>query len=118
MYDNIKEDSATTAVNIKLIIELLKNYIFCLVNIWENKESCENHYRCATSLYLLYILSQAFDIFIYRGISALGRDIEGVDCLNDKYKRFIFHLMDTVQLNFSQRFIQKWQCTHQHIILL
>ena len=81
-----------------------KIFVFGLITIWENTDSCAKHYIGATPLYLFYIFSQAFGIFIYRGISVLGHDIEFVDGLNDTKKRFIFHLIATVKLTGIQRF--------------
>ena len=40
--------------------------------MWENIDGCAEHYICGSSLYLLSILPQAFNIIIDRGISAPG----------------------------------------------
>ena len=72
--------------------------------IWENKYVCADYYRYATDLCLLSILSQSYDIFIDRGIIALGHGREVVDGLNAKEKWFIFHLMANVQLHVSKQF--------------
>ena len=72
--------------------------------IWENTYSCADHYICDTSLYLLSILSQSFNIIINRGISAPGHVIEVVDGLNYTDKRFILHLISTFQLTDSKQF--------------
>ena len=69
--DNIKQDSATTAEHIKRIAYLLKirkNIFYGLSNIWENTDGCAENYRCDTALYLLSILSQAFNITIDCGL--------------------------------------------------
>ena len=79
---------------------------FCgLSNIWENEDGCAERYRCTTVLDLFYILPQAFDIVIERGISSLGHGKEFLHGLNDKDKRFILHLMSTVILPDSQHFV-------------
>ena len=75
-----------------------------LSNIWENEDGCVERYRCTTVLDLFYILPQAFDIVIERGISSLSHGKEFVHGLNDKYKKFILHLMSTVILTDSQHF--------------
>ena len=69
-----------------------------LSEIWENTYACAEHYRCATALYLMSMLSQAFSVIIDRGISAPGHVTEVVYGLNSIYKRFIFQLMSKVQL--------------------
>ena len=65
---------------------------------------CDDYYKCATDLILLSILSQSYNIIIYRVISAPGHGIEVVDVLNSTDKRFIFRMMDTVQIPGSKRF--------------
>ena len=47
---------------------------------------------------------QAFNIIIDHGISSPGHDRKIVYGLNDTYKRFILHLMSTVQLPDIERF--------------
>ena len=92
----------------KKIIELLNLFLVAgLSTVWENKDSCANNYRCVTTLYLLSILLQLFNIIIYHGISASGNDIDIVYGLNCTEKRFISHLMATVQLPGSERFDTK-----------
>ena len=59
---------------------------------------CAEHYRCATALYLMSVLSQAFSVVIDRGISAPGHNRYVVYGLNTIEKRFLFQLMSTVQL--------------------
>ena len=43
-----------------------------MINIWENTDDYTEHHRCATGLYLLSILLQAFNIIIDHGISEPG----------------------------------------------
>ena len=66
-----------------------------LSTIWENTDSCAEHYRCATALYLM---SRAFSVIIDRGISASVHGGELLDFLNAIDKRFTFQLMSNVQL--------------------
>ena len=72
--------------------------------IWDNRYVYAEHYRCDTALYLLSILSQDFNKNIYRGISATGYGREFVDGMNTTDTRFIFHLMDKVELPGNQSF--------------
>ena len=110
MSDNLKHDAATIATHRKQIMELLEKRGFLVSSIskiWENIDSCAEHYGCATVLYLLSILLQSFNIIIYRGISAQGHGREVVDSLNSMEKRFVFHLVATVQLTGSEQFDKK-----------
>ena len=66
--------------------------------IWENTDVCAEHYICATSLYLMSMLSQAFSVIIDLGISAPGHNRELVDGLNRIDKMFLLQLMSYVQL--------------------
>ena len=107
LSDNIKQYAATTAAHGEHIIDLLKNrqLVFSdLSNIRENKCECAEHYRFSTSLYVLSIFFQAFNITIDCGISAPVHGREVVDGLNSTYRRFIFHLTTTVKLTGSQSF--------------
>ena len=71
---------------------------------WENTDVCDDHNRCATSLYLFLILSQSFHIIIYCGISAPGHGREVVDGLIATDKIFIFHPVSTFQIPGSKLF--------------
>ena len=42
------------------------------ITIWENRYIFDDHYICATALYVFSLLCQYFNINIYRGISAPG----------------------------------------------
>ena len=99
--DDIKQDSDTNISHSKIIIELLKHRNIMtntLSTIWENIDACAEHDIYAPELYLMSMLSQAFSVIIYRGISAPGYVREVVDGVNAIYKSFIFQLMSTVQL--------------------
>ena len=69
-----------------------------LNKIWENTYGCAEHYRCATVLYLMSMLSQAFSVIIDCGISALGHGREVLDRINVIDKSVLFQLISTVQL--------------------
>ena len=74
-FDDRKQDSATNIAHNKQILTLLKqcNIMFAMLSkIWGNTDGCDEHYICATELYLMSMLSQAFSVNIDRGISALG----------------------------------------------
>ena len=101
LSDDRKQDSATTTAHRKIIIKLLKQrniMLNTLSTIWENTDGCADHYRCATALYLMSMLSQAFFVIIDYGISVPGHGIELVDGINDIYKRFLFQSISTFQL--------------------
>ena len=72
--------------------------------IRENTHGCADNCKCDTALYSFSILTKFFNIIIDRGISAPVHVREVVYGLNTAYKRFIFHLMSTVQLSGSERF--------------
>ena len=110
LHDQSKQYSATTAAHRKRIMDMLKriNFMgFGLSTVWDNTYGRADHYRCATSLYLLSILSPSFNIIIYHGISAPGQRREVIYGLNTTYKRFIFYLIATVQLPGSKWFDTK-----------
>ena len=65
---------------------------------------CAEHYRCSTVLFLWSILSQSYNIFTDRGISAPRNEKKFVGCLNDTDKWFNFHRMYTVQIPGRKRF--------------
>ena len=69
-----------------------------LSTIWENTDGCSDQYICATSLYLMSVLSQRHSIIFDRIISATGHGKEVVDGLNAIGKRYMYQIMSTVQL--------------------
>ena len=124
LYNNRKQDAAAEASHIKRKIELLKN-IQLLFNdmstVWYNTYACLDHYRCATSLYLLFIFLKVFNINIDRGSSTIGYGRELVESLIATDKNFIFHLMVTVQLPANKRFDTKMSIhtsTHNYDVIL
>ena len=61
--DESKQDSITTTAHRKRIIELSKQIKIpsdTISTVWEDIYGCAKHYRCATELYLMSMLSQAF----------------------------------------------------------
>ena len=96
-----KQDDVTSAATCKHIIKLLKQRKIMsskLSTLWENTDGRAENYRCATSLFLLSILSQDFYLIIDHGVSAPGNFRDVVDGLNATEKRFIFQSISTVQL--------------------
>ena len=79
--------------------------------VWENSDGCAEHYRCATALYLMSILSQVVFVIIDRGISAPGHGRELVEVLNAIEKRFLFQLMSTLQLLSQKNMTHIWLFT-------
>ena len=67
----------------------------------------KQQYRYAATLYILSILSHVYYIIISCGVGipVHGRDI--VDCINTIDKRFIFVLMENVQLPVSKGYINQ-----------
>ena len=80
-----------------------------LTAIWENNHGCAKKYRCASSLYLMSVMSQCYSILIDRGISAPGNGKEVVDILHAVDKRYIYQFIFTVQLPGSNRFDSQMQ---------
>ena len=72
-----------------------------LSKIWKNTDGSAEQYICATTLYLMSVLSQRHSIIFDRGISAPGHGKEVVDGLNAIDKRFMYKLMYSV--NFQDK---------------
>ena len=107
LSDDSKQDSATTTAHDKRLISLLKDKKILtrsLSKIWQNTDGFARQYRCASSIYLISVVSQCYSIIIDRGISAPGHGKEVVDGLNAVDKRYIYQLMYTFQLSGSNRF--------------
>ena len=66
--------------------------------VLEHSDGCAEQYRCTTVIYLLSMLSHAYNSIIGSGIIAPGHVREVVDGLNSTNKWFISMLMPTVQL--------------------
>ena len=72
-----KKDTTTTTAHINFLIEMLKKekvLTSTSSTIWENTYGCAEHYRCASALYIMSVLSQCHSIIIDRGISAPGHE--------------------------------------------
>ena len=69
-------------------------------NIWENIDGCADQYRCTTSLYLLSMLSNTYNIAIYNGAGSTGHDKDVVDGLDDTNKRFIYNVDDNYETSW------------------
>ena len=69
-----------------------------LIKTCENIDCCVNHYICATTLYLISMLSQSFSVIIDRDICSPVHGKEVVDDLNAIYNMFLFQLISIVQL--------------------
>ena len=67
-------------------------------------DGCANHYRCATSLFLLSILLQSYNTIIDFGNSAPGQGKIGCRWPECYIKFYIYHIMATVQLPGGKRF--------------
>ena len=93
LSDDIKQDAATTTAHIKQLISLLKKKILLTVSlstIWENTNDYDKQYRCASTMYLMTVMSQFYSIIIDRSISSPGHGKEVVDGLNAVDKRYIY----------------------------
>ena len=64
------------------VVEKHKTVFYGLSTIWYNTYGCKYHCICATELYLLSALSQAFHTITVHGISASGHDREVVGGIN------------------------------------
>ena len=73
-------------------MELLKKIKLLMTKkstIWENTDGCAEQYKCTTALYLLSILSHAYNIVIDSGVGAPVHGKDVVDGLNAADKRFL-----------------------------
>ena len=69
--DYRKQDAATTYEHSKLIIELLQNrtvFLSDMSTIWGNMDGFSEKFRCVIALYLLSMLSHAYNIIIDLGV--------------------------------------------------
>ena len=75
LSDDSKQDAASTTAHSKRLISFLKDknlLTIPLSTIWTNTGDCAEQYICASSLYLISVMSQCYSITIDRGISAPG----------------------------------------------
>ena len=110
-----KQDSAATTAHSKILIPLLNNKTVLttsLGTIWGNNDGCAEKYRCASALYLMSVMSQCYDIIIYRGISAPGYGKEVADGLNAVDKRYIYtNLCPRFNFMGKSDLIHRLKCT-------
>ena len=121
LSNDIKQDSTKTIAHRKRTIELLKQHNImsnALSTIWVNTDGCADHYRCATVLHLMSMLSQAFYVIIERGTSFIGHGRQVVDGLNSILKRFLIQLMSSVQISYAKVMTHRWLCTLEPVHLL
>ena len=60
LSDDSKQDSATTTAHSKHLIRLLKErkvLASSLITIWQNTDGCAEKYICASTLYLMSVMS-------------------------------------------------------------
>ena len=88
----------TQAVNILWNCYRTKRYRRQKSTIWENTYGCAEQYRCATTLYLLLMLSREYNIVNDHGVGLPGYEKYVVDDFNATLKCFFTTLMTTVQL--------------------
>ena len=89
-----------------------------LSKIWESIDGCAEHYRCATALYLMSMLSQDIYVIIDCGISAPGYVRELVDGRNAIDKRVLFQVIPIMQLPGEKVITPRWLLTLEPIHLL
>ena len=112
LSDDSKQDAAIITAHIKRLILLPKEkdvLTTSLSTIWGNTDGCDEQYKCASSLYLMSVMSQCYLVIIDLGISAPGNYKEVVDELNGVDKRYIYQFMSNVQLPGSYRFDSNMQ---------
>ena len=107
LSDDRKQDAATTTAQIKRLISFTKDkkvLTISLSTIWENTDGCDEQYICASSLYLISVMSQCYSIIIDRGISVPRHGEEVLDGINAVDKRYTYQFMSTVKLPGPKRF--------------
>ena len=101
----LSDKKSETLQTIDIIAQEQENLLTAsLSTILENTGGCAEQYRCASTLYLMSVMSQNYPIIIDRGISAPGHVKEVVDGLNDVDKLYIYKLMSKAQIPGSVRF--------------
>ena len=92
-----------------------------LSTIWENTDGCVEQYICASSLYLMSVMSQCYPVIFDQGISVPGHGKEVVDGGNAIEKRLIYQLMSNVQLPGSKNIYSQTlmhYCTENNYVSL
>ena len=96
----IKQDAATASTKNKPSMELLKHRQLIFDNIstiLKDKCGCSEQYRCATTIYLLAMLADAYNTIIGCSFGATWHGREIIDGLNKTYF-FLSMLIIMVQL--------------------
>ena len=99
---NSKHDAVTNAAQSKYIMELFKNWLLFLVLVPFGIIQIYVQSTTDVTLHFLSMFSQTYNIAIGNGVSVLGYSRQVVYGLNVTDKRYIFHLMETVQLTVSK----------------
>jgi hypothetical protein len=100
LSDDCKQNAATSFENMKNVLQNLKERGVLKENvsvIYDNTDGCCSQYRCATSVYLLTMLSSMFKVSIDRLVHAPGHGKDEVDGLNATTKRFLCEKMAVTQ---------------------
>ena len=85
VFDDSKQDAATTTSHRKRLIGLLKArklLASVLSKIWVNTGGCADKYRCASTLYIMSVMYQCYSVIIDRGISSPGHGKDVVNGIN------------------------------------
>ena len=99
LSDDSKQDPSTDTAHSKRLIELLKEQTLLtstLSTIWENTDGCSEKYICASTLYLMSVMSQCYSIIIDRGISSPGHGKDVSNGISAIGKRYIYQSMSNV----------------------
>jgi hypothetical protein len=100
LSDDCKQNAATSFENMKNVLQNLRERGVLEENvsvIYDNTDGCCSQYRCATSVFLLTILSSMFKVCIDRLVHAPGHGKDEVDGLNATTKRFLCDKMGMTQ---------------------
>jgi hypothetical protein len=91
--DGSMQNAATTYFHIEFLLWFLKSKLVLREGgyVFDNTYGCAKQYRCATSLYLLSMLSGKHNITIDQAVAALGHGKDLIDGLNavDKFNSMI-----------------------------
>jgi hypothetical protein len=100
LSDDCKQNAATSYENMKNVLQDLRERGVLHENVsvvYDNTDGCCSQYRCATSVFLLTILSSMFKVCIDRLVHAPGHGKDEVDGLNATTKRFLCDKMGMTQ---------------------
>jgi hypothetical protein len=100
LSDDCKQNAATSFENMKNVLHDLRERGVLRENVtvvYDNTDGCCSQYRCATSVFLLTLLSSMFKVCIDRLVHAPGHGKDEVDGLNATTKRFLCEKMAMTQ---------------------